>query len=203
MSDVTEILGRIEAGDGNAAEHLLPLVYEELRQLAAFRMAQQPPGQTLQATDQLRGLRLQRVRIGIHREPGFTHSLDLSLSGPGHRQWAELNHQHGLWHTPVLSARKLIATRCDCGSWKAKRASCKHGYAGTRVVIHPDRRSGAIVAGGKAKRRPRYLAPRKHLAPGGQARGVPRSSAGRGRFGVPSFSGPRSLPQFVVSVASH
>jgi RNA polymerase sigma factor (TIGR02999 family) len=50
MSDVTRILSRIEQGDGQAAEALLPLVYEELRRLAAQKMAQENPGHTLQAT---------------------------------------------------------------------------------------------------------------------------------------------------------
>src|SRR5438128_1847836 len=50
MSDVTQILSAIEQGDPSAAEQLLPLVYDELRRLAAERMAQEKPGQTLQAT---------------------------------------------------------------------------------------------------------------------------------------------------------
>jgi RNA polymerase sigma factor (TIGR02999 family) len=50
MSDVTQILSAIEQGDPHAAEQLLPLVYEELRKLAAQRLAQEKPGQTLQAT---------------------------------------------------------------------------------------------------------------------------------------------------------
>src|SRR5512145_2365651 len=50
MSDVTRILSQIESGDPLAAEKLLPLVYEELRKLAAARLAQEKPGQTLQAT---------------------------------------------------------------------------------------------------------------------------------------------------------
>ena len=50
MSDVTRILTAIEQGDANAADKLLPLVYEELRRLAAQRMSQELPGQTLQAT---------------------------------------------------------------------------------------------------------------------------------------------------------
>jgi RNA polymerase sigma factor (TIGR02999 family) len=50
MSDVTQILSAIEQGDPSAAEQLLPLVYEELRKLAAQRLAQEKPGQTLQAT---------------------------------------------------------------------------------------------------------------------------------------------------------
>ena len=50
MSDFTRILEAIEQGDSKAADALLPLVYQELRRLAAQKMAQQPPGQTLQAT---------------------------------------------------------------------------------------------------------------------------------------------------------
>jgi len=50
MSDVTRILSQIESGDPSAAEKLLPLVYDELRKLAAARLAQEKPGQTLQAT---------------------------------------------------------------------------------------------------------------------------------------------------------
>jgi RNA polymerase sigma factor (TIGR02999 family) len=50
MSDVTRILSQIESGDPSAAAQLLPLVYEELRKLAAAKLAQEKPGQTLQAT---------------------------------------------------------------------------------------------------------------------------------------------------------
>lgn len=50
MTDVTRILSAIEQGDPHAAEQLLPLVYDELRKLAAQKMAQEKPGQTLQAT---------------------------------------------------------------------------------------------------------------------------------------------------------
>jgi RNA polymerase sigma factor (TIGR02999 family) len=50
MSDVTRLLTAIEEGDPSAAERLLPLVYDELRKLAAVKMAREKPGQTLQAT---------------------------------------------------------------------------------------------------------------------------------------------------------
>ncbi|MDX1925907.1 MAG: ECF-type sigma factor [Pirellulaceae bacterium] len=50
MSDVTRILSQIESGDPSAADKLLPLVYDELRKLASVRLAQESPGQTLQAT---------------------------------------------------------------------------------------------------------------------------------------------------------
>src|SRR6201997_1561312 len=50
MADVTQILAAIEQGDPHAPEQLLPLVYDELRQLAAEKLAHEQPGQTLQAT---------------------------------------------------------------------------------------------------------------------------------------------------------
>jgi RNA polymerase sigma factor (TIGR02999 family) len=50
MSEVTRVLSAIEGGDPHAAEQLLPLVYQELRQLAAQKLAQEKPGQTLEAT---------------------------------------------------------------------------------------------------------------------------------------------------------
>src|SRR5216684_8742837 len=50
MSEVTRILSAIDQGDPHAADQLLPLVYDELRKLAAAKLAQEKPGQTLQAT---------------------------------------------------------------------------------------------------------------------------------------------------------
>ena len=50
MNDVTQIIARIESGDGQASEELLPLVYAELRRLAEMKLASEKPGQTLQAT---------------------------------------------------------------------------------------------------------------------------------------------------------
>ena len=50
MSDVTQVLERVQQGDPKAADELLPLVYDELRKLAAAKLAREAPGQTLQAT---------------------------------------------------------------------------------------------------------------------------------------------------------
>src|SRR5262249_36013025 len=68
MSDVTRILSAIEHGDPQAAEQLLPLVYQELRTLAAQKLAQEKPGQTLQATALVHEayLRLVDVNHGQH-----------------------------------------------------------------------------------------------------------------------------------------
>jgi RNA polymerase sigma factor (TIGR02999 family) len=68
MSEVTRILSAIEAGDPHAAGQLLPLVYDELRKLAAQKLAQEEPGQTLQATALVHEayLRLVDVEKGQH-----------------------------------------------------------------------------------------------------------------------------------------
>jgi RNA polymerase sigma factor (TIGR02999 family) len=67
MTEVTHILSEIEHGDRGAAEQLLPLVYEELRKLAAARMAQEKPGQTLQATALVHEAYLRLVDVGQAR----------------------------------------------------------------------------------------------------------------------------------------
>jgi len=64
MSDVTRILSAIEQGDPSAAEQLLPLVYDELRKLAAHKMAQEDPGQTLQATALVHEAYIRLVDVG-------------------------------------------------------------------------------------------------------------------------------------------
>jgi RNA polymerase sigma factor (TIGR02999 family) len=69
MSDVTLLLAAIEDGDPRAAEQLLPLVYGELRKLAAERMAQERPGQTLQATALVHEAYLRLVTSGEKAAP--------------------------------------------------------------------------------------------------------------------------------------
>ena len=68
MSKVTQILTQIEQGDPHAAEQLLPLVYDELRRLAAQKLGQETPGQTLQATALVHEayLRLVGCETGVH-----------------------------------------------------------------------------------------------------------------------------------------
>jgi RNA polymerase sigma factor (TIGR02999 family) len=67
MSEVTHILSAIEEGDLHAAEQLLPLVYEELRKLAAQKLAKEAPGQTLQATALVHEAYLRLV--GVEKAP--------------------------------------------------------------------------------------------------------------------------------------
>ena len=64
MSDVTRLLKAIERGESHAPEELLPLVYAELRRLAAYRLAQEKPGQTLQATALVHEAWLRLVQAG-------------------------------------------------------------------------------------------------------------------------------------------
>src|SRR5262245_28259104 len=74
MADVTHILNAIEQGDPQAAAELLPLVYEETRKLAAARLAEEKPGQTLQAT-------------------ALVHEAYLRLVGPdGDSRWSSRGH---------------------------------------------------------------------------------------------------------------
>ena len=73
MTDVTQILSQIEDGDPSAAERLLPLVYEELRKLAAAKLANEKPGQTLQAT-------------------ALVHEAYLRLVGANHQDWDGKGH---------------------------------------------------------------------------------------------------------------
>jgi len=73
VSDVTRILDRVQQGDPKAAEELLPLVYEELRRLAAARMAHEAPGQTLQPT-------------------ALVHEAWLRLAGSEKQSWRDRRH---------------------------------------------------------------------------------------------------------------
>jgi RNA polymerase sigma factor (TIGR02999 family) len=73
MADVTQILSAIEQGEPHAAEQLLPLVYEELRRLAAEKLAQERPGQTLQATALVHEAYLRLVASGDASAPREQH----------------------------------------------------------------------------------------------------------------------------------
>ena len=97
MSDVTRILEAVQQGDPIAPEQLLPLVYEELRHLAAHKMAQQPAGQTLQAT-------------------ALVHDAWLKLVGSGKQNWESRRHffsaaAEAMRHILIDRARKRLALR--------------------------------------------------------------------------------------------
>ena len=88
MSDVTRILTAIEQGDQHAAEELLPLVYDELRKLAAQKMAQESPGQTLQATALVNDAYLRLVASPVASAPVELDSLRPIRS----QQWNSQGH---------------------------------------------------------------------------------------------------------------
>jgi RNA polymerase sigma factor (TIGR02999 family) len=103
MSEVTVILDAIQKGDPKAAEELLPLVYEELRKLAASKLAQQPPDQTLQPT-------------------ALVHEAYLRLLGDGSHSWQNRRHffaaaAEAMRHLLVDRARRKAAVRHG-GGWR-------------------------------------------------------------------------------------
>jgi hypothetical protein len=83
MNDVTRILSNVEQGDPRAAEQLLPLVYEELRQLATQRLAQEAPGQTLQATALVHEAYLRLVDVERHTSAAPAAGEPLQHEKPG------------------------------------------------------------------------------------------------------------------------
>jgi RNA polymerase sigma factor (TIGR02999 family) len=108
MSDVTQILSQIEQGDPQAAEKLLPLVYDELRKLAAVRLAGEKPGQTLQAT-------------------ALVHEAYVKLvNGQESQQWNSRGHFFGaaaeaMRRILVDNARRKMALK-QGGDWQRTKA---------------------------------------------------------------------------------
>jgi RNA polymerase sigma factor (TIGR02999 family) len=97
LSDVTEILARVERGDVHAAEQLLPLVYDELRRVAAHKMSLQPLGQTLQAT-------------------ALVHEAYLRLVGEEDKRWESRRHffsaaAEAMRHILIDRARRRLRVR--------------------------------------------------------------------------------------------
>jgi RNA polymerase sigma factor (TIGR02999 family) len=99
MSDFTRILDRAQAGDPKAANELLPLVYEELRKLAAYRMACEAPGQTLQPT-------------------ALVHEAWLRLVGSANQSWNNRGH---FFAAAAEAMRRILVDRAR------RKGRCKHG----------------------------------------------------------------------------
>src|ERR1700694_2416698 len=99
MSEVTQILSAIEQGDPHAAEQLLPLVYDELRRLAAQNLAQEKPGQTLQAT-------------------ALVHEAYLRLVGDQARGWDSRGH---FFAAAAEAMRRILVENAR------RKRSTKHG----------------------------------------------------------------------------
>src|SRR5262249_47527759 len=129
MNDVTRILSAIEQGDRQAAEQLLPLVYDELRKLAAARMAAEKPGHTLSATALVHEAYLRLVGDQRFDDRGHffaaaaeamrrilvNHARDRKrLKRSGGRRRLELLHQGGFLAAdfdPVPSVEELLTRR--------------------------------------------------------------------------------------------
>jgi DNA-directed RNA polymerase specialized sigma24 family protein len=111
MSDVTRILSQIEEGDRRAAAELLPLVYDELRKLAAAKLAHEQPGQTLEATGLVHEAYLRLVE---NQEPGTRvqepgdrdQKLDEQNEAPGSRLLAP-GHFHSRGHFFAAAAEAM------------------------------------------------------------------------------------------------
>ena len=111
MSDVTNILSKIEAGDPSAAEQLLPLVYDELRKLAAAKLAQEKSGQTLQAT------------ALVH--DAYLRLVDVELA----QRWSSRGH---FFAAAAEAMRRILVDNA-----KRKKAA-KHGGQVARVELDED-----------------------------------------------------------------
>lgn len=107
MSEVTHILDRVQQGDPQAAEELLPLVYDELRKLATARMAHEPASQTLQAT-------------------ALVHEAWLRLSGPAELKWNGRGH---FFAAAAEAMRRILVDRAR------KKARQRHGGQLERVNL--------------------------------------------------------------------
>src|SRR5438445_13126508 len=118
MNDVTRILSSIEDGDPHAASQLLPLIYDELRRLAAQRLAQEKPGQTLEPT-------------------ALVHEAYLRLVGDGRGQ-----HWHGRGHFFAAAAEAM--RRILVENARRKRGE-RHGGGRQRYELSEGDRVGVPV----------------------------------------------------------
>jgi RNA polymerase sigma factor (TIGR02999 family) len=118
MSDVTRILNAIERGEAKPTDELLPLVYEELRLLAAQRLSHEPPGQTLQAT-------------------ALVHEAYLRLVGDAPQSWESRGH---FFAAAAEAMRRILVEKAR------QKGRIRHGGTlrrielGESAVVTPDER---------------------------------------------------------------
>jgi RNA polymerase sigma factor (TIGR02999 family) len=108
MSEFTNILHAVESGNPKAADELLPLVYAELRKLAAFKLAQQSPDQTLQPT-------------------ALVHEAYLKLLGEGNHSWNDRRH---FFAAAAEAMRHILVDRAR------RKAAVRHGGSLQRVELN-------------------------------------------------------------------
>ncbi|HEX7375992.1 MAG TPA: ECF-type sigma factor, partial [Pirellulales bacterium] len=109
-SEITRVLAAASAGDSQAVEQLLPLVYEELRRVAAAQMARERPGQTLQAT-------------------ALVHEAYLRLIGDGGQPWENRRH---FFAAAAEAMRRILVERAR------RKRRLRHGGGHRRVEIEAD-----------------------------------------------------------------
>jgi RNA polymerase sigma factor (TIGR02999 family) len=107
MSDVTQILDRVSKGDGAAAAELLPLIYDELRRVAAHKMSLQSPGQTLQAT-------------------ALVHEAYLRLVGSEEKRWESRRH---FFSAAAEAMRHILIDRAR------RRNRLRHGQNAEKIPL--------------------------------------------------------------------
>ncbi len=120
MTDVTRILNAIEQGDAKAADELLPLVYEELRLLAAQKMAQEKPGQTLQATALVHEAYIRLVKGGDQDWHGRGHFFSAAAEAMRRilvdRARRKKGPRHGGDHVQITLNESLLSkSKTVCG----------------------------------------------------------------------------------------
>lgn len=107
MSDITQILHALERGEERTAEHLLPLVYEELRKLAAYKMAQEGAGHTLQPT-------------------ALVHEAYLRLLGQEAQDWQSSRH---FFSAASEAMRRILVERAR------RKSRLRHGGRWSRIAL--------------------------------------------------------------------
>lgn len=135
MSEVTSILAQIESGDPSAAEQLLPLVYNELRRLAAAKMAQEQPGQTLSATALVHEayLRLVRPVDAVQSETAdSTAGGPLPDGGPSPTAAQRWDHRGHFFAAAAEAMRRILVEVAR------RKARIKHGAEFGRADLNPD-----------------------------------------------------------------
>ena len=111
MSDITQLLHAIEAGEPKTGDQLLPLVYEELRKLAAMRMANEKPGQTLQAT-------------------ALVHEAWMKIAGDGNENFANRRH---FFKAAATAMQQILIDNAR------RKQRLKHGASAVGEELHESR----------------------------------------------------------------
>jgi RNA polymerase sigma factor (TIGR02999 family) len=139
VSDVTRILDRVRRGEAEAAEDLLPLVYEELRRLAARKMSREPPGQTLQPT-------------------ALVHEVWLRLGADAHPIWQSRAHFFAI---AAEAMRRILVERARRRARSKRGAGARHINLESIEIASPSHDEEEILMVDEALERLAEIWPRK------------------------------------------